>query len=88
MPYLLQCIFKSVATYLQKERLQDTIAHVDRRLFSFMQVDAPVSPGSKGSTVFMRGISDWLRQRYREQLFNVGRKDLIDVAKRWDLDAV
>ena len=53
-----------------------------------MQVDAPVSPGSKGSTVFMSGISDELRQRYREQLFSVGRKDLIDVAKRWELDTV
>jgi len=45
-------------------------------------VDAPVSPGSKGSTMFMRGISDELRQRYRERLFNVGRKDLINAAKR------
>jgi len=45
-------------------------------------VDAPVSPGSKGSTFFVRGVSDDLRQSYREQLFSVGKKDLMDVAER------
>ena len=46
------------------------------------QVDAPVSPGNRGSTVFLRGISDELRQKYREGLFEVSQEDLTDVARR------
>ena len=47
-----------------------------------MQVDGPVAPGFRGSTMFVRGISDEMRQRYRGQLFKVDRDGLVQVTSR------
>jgi len=49
---------------------------------SYFQVDSPVSPGNKGLTLFLQGISDELRQKHRDQLFAVSKKSVIDVAAR------
>ena len=41
-----------------------------------------MSPGARGSTVFINGITDDQRQTHRDQLFAVGKDDLVDTAKR------
>ena len=40
------------------------------------QVDAPVSPGAKGATYFLTGVTDVMRQKLREQLFGVKKQDM------------
>ena len=50
--------------------------------YLYFQVDSPVSPGNKGLTLFLQGISDELRQKHRDQLFAVNKKSVMDVAAR------
>ena len=50
--------------------------------YLYVQVDSPVSPGNKGLTLFLQGISDELRQKHRDQLFAVSKKSVMDVAAR------
>ena len=47
------------------------------------QVDSPVAPGYRGSTRFLRGISDEMRQNYRVKLFQVDRESLVSTARRY-----
>lgn len=46
------------------------------------QVDAPVSPGAKGTTYFLAGVSDEMRQKLREQLFAVKKQDMETMVTR------
>nr|XP_039270834.1 presequence protease, mitochondrial-like [Styela clava] len=49
----------------------------------FQQVDAPVSPCNIGNAYFINGISDEMRQKYREQLLDVNRQAIIDAAQKY-----
>uniref|UniRef100_A0A671NIE0 Pitrilysin metalloproteinase 1 n=1 Tax=Sinocyclocheilus anshuiensis TaxID=1608454 RepID=A0A671NIE0_9TELE len=55
----------------------------EAKLSVFSAVDAPVAPSDKGLGCFLNGITDELKQRYRERLFAVTDKNLIDVAGRY-----
>uniref|UniRef100_A0A8C1Y8H6 Pitrilysin metalloproteinase 1 n=1 Tax=Cyprinus carpio TaxID=7962 RepID=A0A8C1Y8H6_CYPCA len=55
----------------------------EAKLSVFSAVDAPVAPSDKGLGRFLNGITDEMKQRYRERLFAVTDKNLIDVAGRY-----
>uniref|UniRef100_A0A672P573 Presequence protease, mitochondrial n=1 Tax=Sinocyclocheilus grahami TaxID=75366 RepID=A0A672P573_SINGR len=55
----------------------------EAKLSVFSAVDAPVAPSDKGLGHFLNGITDEIKQRYRERLFAVTDKNLIDVAGRY-----
>ena len=46
-------------------------------------MDAPVSPGSKGSDNFLKGITDDIKQRYRDRLFDVNKDQLKATAEKY-----
>ena len=46
------------------------------------QIDYPVSPGSRGTQMFLHHISDEMRQEYRQKIFKASKADVIDVAMR------
>ena len=48
-------------------------------------MDAPLSPGAKGSDTFLRGISDDMKQQYRNYLFDVNKDQLKAAAERYML---
>ncbi|VEL13349.1 unnamed protein product [Protopolystoma xenopodis] len=45
-----------------------------------LQIDHPVSPGSRGLRHFLTRITDELRQKHREEIFRVSLADLRRVA--------
>lgn len=49
----------------------------------FSAVDAPIAPSDKGLGRFLNGVTDEMKQTYRERLFAVTDKNLIDVAGRY-----
>ncbi|KAA0718652.1 Presequence protease, mitochondrial [Triplophysa tibetana] len=55
----------------------------EAKLSVFSAVDAPVAPSDKGLGRFLSGITDEMKQTYRERLFAVTDKNLIDVAGRF-----
>uniref|UniRef100_A0A3Q2YVU2 Pitrilysin metalloproteinase 1 n=1 Tax=Hippocampus comes TaxID=109280 RepID=A0A3Q2YVU2_HIPCM len=55
----------------------------EAKLSVFSAVDSPVAPSSKGMSVFLSGITDEMKQRHRERLFDVTRENLLDVAERY-----
>lgn len=48
-----------------------------------LQIDAPLSPGAKGSETFLRGITDDVKWKYRNYLFDVNKDQLKAVAERY-----
>ena len=46
-------------------------------------MDAPVSPGYKGSDNFLKGITDDIKQHYRERLFDVNKDQLKAAAEKY-----
>ncbi|KAI7789381.1 presequence protease, mitochondrial [Triplophysa rosa] len=55
----------------------------EAKLSVFSAVDAPVAPSDKGLGRFLSGITDEMKQTYRERLFAVTDKNLIDAAGRF-----
>ncbi|XP_039609483.1 presequence protease, mitochondrial [Polypterus senegalus] len=55
----------------------------EAKLSVFSAVDAPVAPSDKGMNLFMCGISDELKQQFREQLFAVDKSSIVDVANKY-----
>ncbi|XP_029444406.1 presequence protease, mitochondrial [Rhinatrema bivittatum] len=55
----------------------------EAKLSMFSAVDAPVAPSDKGMHHFLYGISDEMKQRHREQLFDVSHKNLTDVTSKY-----
>ncbi|KAI9905741.1 hypothetical protein PsorP6_013703 [Peronosclerospora sorghi] len=49
----------------------------------FASVDAPKNSSMKGRMRFLRGITNEMRQRRREQYLSLTRADLVDVAQRY-----
>ena len=45
----------------------------------FLQIDAPVTPGSKGLLYFKERISDDMKQQLRERVFDCRKEDIISV---------
>ena len=41
-----------------------------------------MSPGAKGTRTFLTGITDEMKQHYRQKLFNVKKKDMQVTAKK------
>lgn len=48
-------------------------------LISLLQTDAPVTPGSKGLLYFRERISDDMKQKLRERIFECKKEDIISV---------
>ena len=46
----------------------------------FQQMDHPIPPGTVGVLNFCYGITDEMQQHYRNQILQVGKHDLINVA--------
>nr|XP_055152343.1 presequence protease, mitochondrial isoform X5 [Symphalangus syndactylus] len=55
----------------------------EARLSVFSTVDAPVAPSDKGMDHFLYGLSDEMKQAYREQLFAVSHDKLLAVSDRY-----
>uniref|UniRef100_A0A3Q2UFL3 Presequence protease, mitochondrial n=1 Tax=Fundulus heteroclitus TaxID=8078 RepID=A0A3Q2UFL3_FUNHE len=55
----------------------------EAKLSVFSAVDSPVAPADKGVSRFLSGITDEMKQSYRERLFAVDHKSLVDVAERY-----
>ncbi|KAM7400088.1 hypothetical protein PAMA_004675 [Pampus argenteus] len=55
----------------------------EAKLSVFSAVDSPVAPSDKGMGRFLSGITDEMKQSYRERLFAVSHKNLVDVAERY-----
>lgn len=51
-------------------------------LYFSLQIDAPLSPGAKGSDTFLRGITDDVKQQYRNYLFDVNKDQLKAATER------
>ncbi|XP_078393555.1 presequence protease, mitochondrial [Cetorhinus maximus] len=55
----------------------------EAKLSVFSTVDAPVAPSDKGLDRFLYGISDEMKQKWREQLFAIDHDGLIGVANKY-----
>ncbi|XP_019848663.1 PREDICTED: presequence protease, mitochondrial-like isoform X1 [Amphimedon queenslandica] len=55
----------------------------EAKLSVFSQVDSPVSPGSKGSSLFLQGLTHEMRAQYRSRLFEVSGDHLVSVATKY-----
>ena len=55
----------------------------EAKLSIFQKIDAPVSPGARGSGLFLHGITNEMKQVRRKLLLDVTPKDLVDVAGRY-----
>ncbi|XP_055152343.2 presequence protease, mitochondrial isoform X6 [Symphalangus syndactylus] len=55
----------------------------EAKLSVFSTVDAPVAPSDKGMDHFLYGLSDEMKQAYREQLFAVSHDKLLAVSDRY-----
>ncbi|MEQ2296756.1 Presequence protease, mitochondrial, partial [Ameca splendens] len=55
----------------------------EAKLSVFSAVDSPVAPADQGISRFLSGITDEMKQSYRERLFAVDHKSLVDVAERY-----
>ncbi|CAI5739620.1 unnamed protein product [Hyaloperonospora brassicae] len=49
----------------------------------FASIDAPKTPSMKGRMSFLRGITNEMRQRRREQYLSLTRRELVDVAVKY-----
>lgn len=58
------------------------LVHWHSKCILYLQVDAPVSPGSKGSDTFLKGITDDMKQLYRNRLFDVDKDQVKAVAEK------
>ena len=45
-------------------------------------MDSPVSPGARGSTNFLSGVTDDMKQKYRDRLRSVTVDQIKSVAER------
>ena len=45
-------------------------------------MDYPVSAGTKGSLMFLNGVTDEMLQAYRDKVFQVCKQDLVDVTAK------
>lgn len=55
----------------------------EAKLSVFAQVDSPVPPGSKGMRQFLSGIDEAAFSNFRQQLLDVKRQDLVNVANKY-----
>jgi len=55
----------------------------EAKLSIFQKIDAPVSPGARGTGLFLHGITNDMKQARRELLLDVTPADLVDVAGRY-----
>ncbi|GAB9467624.1 Metalloprotease family m16c [Globisporangium polare] len=49
----------------------------------FSSIDAPKTPSSTGRMTFLRGITNEMRQKRREQYLELNREKLVDVAQKY-----
>jgi Zn-dependent M16 (insulinase) family peptidase len=49
----------------------------------FASMDSPQSPSKRGTRLFKYRITDQMRQKFRAQLFNVTRSQLVAVADKY-----
>ena len=55
----------------------------EAKLSVFSTVDSPVAPSAKGMSLFLYGLSDEMKQAYREQLFAVNHDKLTSVSHKY-----
>lgn len=65
----------------------DASTVLEAKLSVFSGVDAPVDPAAAGQSLFEGGITLDMRQARRSRLLAVTRDDLVDVARRYLVDA-
>ncbi|KAJ1099878.1 hypothetical protein NDU88_004972 [Pleurodeles waltl] len=56
---------------------------VEAKLSEFSAVDSPIAPSDKGVNQFLYGISDEMRQKHREQVFQVSHESVAKVANKY-----
>jgi Zn-dependent M16 (insulinase) family peptidase len=56
---------------------------VEAKLEMFQSIDAPIAPGNRGLIKFKYGLTDDDIQCYREQIRNVSKEQLMDVAEKY-----
>jgi Zn-dependent M16 (insulinase) family peptidase len=73
--------FRASVAWAEAGQFSDKDLH--EALLSVMaDVDAPVSPSSRGNAMFFNGITDDMRRAFRDGLLAVTREQLIDVCRR------
>lgn len=55
----------------------------EAKLSVFASIDSPISPGRKGFGLFSQGITNEMRQQFRDRLFEVGKDDLLEASNRY-----
>ncbi|ESN95019.1 hypothetical protein HELRODRAFT_193706 [Helobdella robusta] len=55
----------------------------EAKLSLFSSVDKPISPGNKGTRLFMQGISEEMFEEYRRRIFQVSKDDVVHVADKY-----
>jgi Zn-dependent M16 (insulinase) family peptidase len=72
--------FRNAVKWVTKENITDS-ALEESKLSIFAVVDAPLSPSQKGMAEFLTGVTHEMRQKRREELLSVTRKDVLDVCE-------
>eukprot|EP00794_Sanderia_malayensis_P000544 gene544-1199_t len=60
----------------------------EAKLSVFAAIDSPISPANRGFGLFSQGITDDMKQMYRDRLFQCSEDDLVDVSNRYLLPGV
>jgi len=52
-------------------------------LKTFSDIDTPKPPSKEGIVEFLTGLTDEMRQNYRNELLNINKDELADIANRY-----
>ena len=80
-------IFKEAGLWARDQQWTDQDLE-EAKLSTFQGVDAPKSVSDEGMTKFLNGIDEEMEQRKREQLLDVKKKDVSDVAHRYLVERI
>eukprot|EP01117_Protostelium_nocturnum_P008308 TRINITY_DN2969_c0_g1_i4.p1 TRINITY_DN2969_c0_g1~~TRINITY_DN2969_c0_g1_i4.p1 ORF type:complete len:916 (-),score=225.94 TRINITY_DN2969_c0_g1_i4:1099-3846(-) len=75
-------IFNNVNSYVDSDRFNDSLIK-EMKLSLFGSIDQPTPPSQKGLLEWARGITREMRQKKRDQLFEIGKQDLVEVANKY-----
>ncbi|KAL9101766.1 MAG: hypothetical protein Q9163_003013 [Psora crenata] len=75
-------IFGDAGTWARDKQWTDQDLE-EAKLSTFQNVDAPQSVSEEGMTRFLSGIDEEMEQRKREQLLDVKKEDIRDVAQKY-----
>ncbi|XP_011495127.1 PREDICTED: presequence protease, mitochondrial [Ceratosolen solmsi marchali] len=75
-------IFDKTWEFLSKHNITENEI-VEAKLEMFQTIDAPIAPGSRGLAKFKYGLTDDDVQHHRQQIKNVSKEQLMDVAEKY-----